>query len=294
MTPGYKYSELDYAKDIYENGIHQNSYILTELSMLAIYMRRFLDYKPKRLKYELYLWCEKNIKEYKRETHYIMIKKAINRACKKGSTLINIEHIDFYGYELEYINSLFIKSNSGSGLESSFSYECKKLLFTLLFKMKINKMVSDAKKTDDSFEYQGKYFKGGRKKYNELKKIAKLPVRFDINSDIINTLWVNNLVTPMFNGLIRLDFMDGIYELQKDNGETDIVAFEIKNYDSVGWYFDYYNRKDNKIQFCKECGKIYKKRSNRQEYCSDECYSKNNRRASKERMRAIREVKCLH
>lgn len=286
MIPDYKYSELDYAKDIYENGVHQNAYILTELSMLAIYMRRFLGYKPKKLKCELYLWCEKNIKEYKKETHYVIIKKAINRACKKGSTLINIDHIDFYGYELEYINSLFIKSNSDSETESLFSYECKKLLFTLLFKMKINKMISESKKTDDNYEYQGKYFKGGQKKYNDLKKISKLPVKFDINSDIINTLWVNNLVTPMFNGLIRLDFMDKIYELQKDNKKADVV-FEIRDYNSVGWYFDYYNQ-DKKIQFCKECGKIYKKKSNRQEYCSDECYLENNRRSSKERMRTIR------
>lgn len=168
--------------------------------------------------------------------------------------------------------------------------------------MKANKFITETKSMNKKFEYKGKYFKGGQKRYNQLKKLAKLPEKVRINEDIINTLWNNNLVTPMFNGLVKLDFMEDIYKIQneiikkieeacksdKDVNKTEkYVALYIKDFDSVGWYFDYYNQ-DKKIAFCKECGKIFKKKSNRQECCSEECSKKINRKKTKERMKTLR------
>lgn len=268
----YKYTELDYAKNIYENGFQSVQHRPTELRLVATYMRRILDYKPKQLREEFYKWCESNITGYKRELYYKMINSAINKACKKGSMLINVESIDFYNYEMDFINELYIMGDIDDQDESEYTYECKKLLFTLLFKMKVNKYITETKSMDDDFIYKGKYFKGGQKRYTELKKLAKLPEKARINEDIINTLWINGLVSPMFNGLVKLDFMEEIYEIEKDENTDKSVVLKIKNFDSVGWYFDYYNG-DKQILFCGECGKIIKKRSKfdgSTKYC-DEC-----------------------
>lgn len=284
----YKYTELDYAKNIYENGFQSEQHLPTELRLVATYMRRILDYKPKKLREEMYKWCETHINGYKKELYYKRINSAINKACQKGSMLINVESVDFYKHEMNYINDLYIMDDIDDPKESEYSYECKKLLFTLLFKMKVNKFITETKNTKPDFEYKGKYFKGGQKKYTELKKLAKIPEKIRINEDIINNLWVSGLVSPMYNGLVKLNFMDEIYEIEKDIKDEDkIVVIQIKDYDCVGWYFDYYNQ-DKKITFCKECGRIFKKKSNRQEYCSDECAENANREKTKERMKILR------
>lgn len=285
----YKYSELDYAKKIYENGFQSEQHIPTELKLVATYMRRILNYKPKKLREEMYKWCECNISGYKRELYYKRINSAINKACQKGSMLVNVERIDFYKWEMDFFNDLYIMKDIDDQAESEYSYECKKLLFTLLFKMKVNKFITEAKSTDEDFEYKGKYFKGGQKRYTELKKLAKLPEKIRINEDIINTLWINGLVSPMFNGLVKLNFMEEIYEIKSTNKDLDnTVVLQIKDYDSVGWYFDYYNQ-DKKIVFCKECGKIFKKKTNRQEYCSDGCFEEYRRNYKTKKQREYRQ-----
>ncbi|MBO5093690.1 MAG: hypothetical protein J6C33_04950 [Lachnospiraceae bacterium] len=285
----YQYTELDYAKNIYENGFQSKQHEPTELRLVATYMRRVLDYKPKKLREEMYRWCEDHISGYKKELYYKRIHSAINKACQKGSMLTNVESIAFFKYETDYINGLYIMDNTDEQKESEYSYECKKLLFTLLFKMKINKFITETKRTDSDFEYQGKYFKGGQKKYTELKKLAKLPDKIRIHEDIINTLWINGLVTPMFNGLIKLNFMEKLYEIENSHHDLDkTVVLQIKDYDRVGWYFDYYNQ-DEKILFCKECGKIFRKRSNRQEYCSNECFEERRRKYKAEKQREYRQ-----
>lgn len=284
----YKYTELDYAKNIYENGFQSEQHRPTELRLVATYMRRVLDYKPKRLREEMYKWCEAHIVGYKKELYYKTINSAINKACQKGSMLVNIESIDFYKYEMDYINNLRIIKGIDDNDESEYSYECKKLLFTLLFKIKVNKFIAEAKNPDAYFEYKGKYFKGGQRKYSELKKLAKLSAKVKINEDIINTLWLNGLITPIYNGLMKLEFMEQIYDIEQTSDLDTTIVLQIKDYDSVGWYFDYYN-KDKKILFCKECGNIFKKKSNRQEYCSDECFEEYRRKYRTQKQRKYRQ-----
>lgn len=278
----YKYTELDYAKKIYENGFQSQQHRPTELRLLATYMRRNLEYKPKKLREELYRWCEANIAGFQKELYYKQLNAAISKACKKGSMLINIQSMDFFRYEMDYINGLHIFGDADRMEEYRYSYECKKLLFTLLFQMKMNKLITEMKSTDCDFTYEGKYFKGGQKKYAELKKLAKLPEKIKLHEDLINTLWLNGLVSPLFNGLVKLNFMEELDTTQKNT-----VVLQVKDFESVGWYFDYYNH-DKKIIFCKGCGRILKKRSNRQEYCSDECFLLYRRNYKTEKQRAYR------
>lgn len=285
----YKYTELDYAKKIYEEGFQSENHKPTEMRLVATYMRRILDYKPKQLRDEMYKWSEEHIPGYKRELYYPLINRAIIQACKKGSMLVNVDSVDFYKFELDYITSLNIMDKENN-CPSKFEYECKKLLFIFLFIMKVNKYISEKKSLDENFKYTGKYFQGGQRKYSKLKKLACLPDKIKINEDVINTLWQNELVTPMYNGLIKMDFIEQIYQMQSEHDIEHIPpVISIVDYESVGLYFDHYMG-NKKILFCENCGKIFKKTGKNQKYCSDECYTIVHNEMMKERMRIMRKT----
>jgi hypothetical protein len=257
----YKYNELDYAKLVYENGF-QTKHIPTELRLVAIYMKTILGYKPKKLREQMYNFCEKNIPEYNRVKHYKFINKAINQASKKTSVLVKIDKIDIYDYEVNYINSLNICD--GDGVIPEFEYDCKKIVFTLLCQMKINQIITKIK---NGVESSGMYFKGGNRKYNDLKKTSKIISNLDISNEIMYTLGQCNIITPMFNGLIKLNFMDDIKKLS-DKADDKIVSISVVNFDSIGWYFDYFNNKD-KMKLCKHCNQPFKQTKNDILYCNE-------------------------
>ncbi len=276
----YKYKELELAQKIYENGFLSDKHRLTELRLLATYMRRILNYKPKRLREELEAWCQKHVAGYRQETYYKLLKSAITQACKKHSTLVQINQIDICQYEMDYIDTLKISDE--------YAYDCRKLLFTLLFYTKINRIIVEQKSPELVSTYQGLYFKGGKRKYTELKKLAKLTEKAKINEDIIYTLWTHQLVTPLHDGLIRLDFLHNMRIHEEQTPSIDkTVIFQIRDYDSVGWYYDYYHQ-NKRITFCKCCGSIFRKHSNKELYCSDECKqhmkNQNNKKYQKNKM----------
>lgn len=254
----YKYNELDYAKKIYNEGF-QTKHIPTELRLLATYMRRFLDFKPKLLKEKMYEFCSENIPNYNRVKHYKVINKAINQAIKKGSTLIKVDKILIYDFEVDYINKLETLYNI-----KKYEYECKKVVFTLLCQMKLNKEISKIK---NGHESKGIYFKGGDRKYNLLKKMSKISDKIKINDDVIYELGTCGIVDILFNGLIKLNFMEDINNL-KEKQKDGKVAIEIINFDNIGWYFDYYNEIP-KIKLCKECNQPFKQTKNEILYCSE-------------------------
>lgn len=267
----YKYNELQYAETIYKNGFQSQQHMPTELRLVAIYMRRILDYKPKILKEKFYEWCENNIPNYNKVIYYKIINGAINKAAKRGSCLVTTGNVNVYKQEIDYIlKSIIIDAN---GFEYNYSYDCKKLMFTFLVRSKVNRQLFEQRNIDENKEYKGVSFSGGQKKYTELKKIAKLPQKLRINEDVIHYLYISKIVNPLNSGILRLDFLDDIYNnIDISNKEPVII---IKDFDMIGWYFDYYNRA-NKISRCEDCGKLFKdntKNSN-QKYCP-ECLSKN-------------------
>jgi hypothetical protein len=261
----YKYNEFDYAKLIFENGF-QTNHIPTELRLLAIYMRRILEYKPKMLKEEMYKFCIDKMPDYNHVKNYKVINRAILQATKKDSTLIKIDKIDIYDYEVNYINTLSICDVNGK--IPTYKDDCLKLIFTLLCKMKLNKIISKQKNGKESI---GIYFKGGNQKYNELKNVAKISEKIKINEEIINILSQCKVVTIMFNGLIKLNFMEDINKLNKEIQDYKTLISVI-NYENIGWYWDYYNSICN-IKLCKYCNQPFKKSAKRQDYCSNECFN---------------------
>lgn len=253
-----KYNELNMAKDLFLNGLNEQTNIYNELRLVATYMRRYLDYKPKELRLQMYGYSEKFIVGYKREKYYPIINKAINQAIKKGSCLIDIDSIFIYKEELDLINSFDINSN--------YEYECKKLMFTILTKMKLNRAIFEIRNTDEEKTSSGMFFKGGQRKYNELKKQAKLSEKIRINEDLFHSLYQNKLVTPMYNGLIKFDFME---ELNKVEKKEELI--EVKQFDEIGWFYDYLMG-DKKIKLCESCNKLIKVKSKTkpEKYC-EEC-----------------------
>lgn len=256
-----KYNELEMAKDLYENGLHNMNNIGNELRLVAIYIRRVLDLKPKQLREQMYGYAEKYIIGYKREKYYPIINKAINNAVKKGSCLISVENIPIYKEEIDYINSVEIKSEH--------EYECRKLMFTILTKMKLNKEIFNIRNMDKEKECSGKFFKGGQRKYNELKRQAKIPDKIKLNENLFHALYNSKLVEPKYNGLIEFKFIDGINELELEN-----KVIEINQFDDIGWYYDLYMG-DAKIKQCEVCGKLIKiksKHDGSSKYCEECAY----------------------
>ena len=243
LIKNYKYNELEYAQLIYNNGF-QTNYIPTELRLLVLYYKEVLKLKPKQRSEQLYEFCEKHMPDYKRAKYFKIINKALKQGSKKEQKLVNIEKINIFQSELDYINSLEIK------------YDFKKVLFTFLVQMKLNKFIYEYK---NEKPYTSKYFKGGSIKYNNIKKMANLNNNMNINDDIIYFLNEFGLVKTLHKGLIVLNYLDNCFE-------TGDVVIEVKDFENVGWYLDFYNGLKGMV-LCKHCGQPFKQTKQDISYC---------------------------
>ena len=282
----YKYRQIDCAEKIINNGFQDLNHMPTELRLVATYMRRNLNYKPKQLKENFYEWCSKNINGYSKEKYYKAINRAINQAIKKDSCLIQLESIDLYEHELNYINDIIICDENGE--VSKFDYECRKVLFTLYMKMKINSFIYNQRSGEES---SGIYFKGGTRKYNLLKKESKISQKTRINEDIINLLMQRNIITPMYNGLIILNFIKDMKDLEVNE---KVLKIKIEDFENLGYYYDYLNNM-NKVKLCSKCGKpikIKSKNDGSTKYC-ESCAKKIFNEQCKENMRKMREKRKM-
>jgi hypothetical protein len=241
----YKYNELAYADMIYKNGF-QSKYIPTELRLLVLYFRDVLELKPKEREYETYKFCQINIPNFKKENFFKSINKALKSGLKKEQKLVVVSKIDIYKSELDYINSLDIIQ------------EYKKVMFTFLVQLKLTKVVYEYKYDK---EYDSKYFQGGLKKYNNIKKISNIPHKMSLNDEVINTLNNLGLITILHKGMIYLNYIENCVD------DVDIVI-TITDFENVGLYLDYYNNIKGVIK-CENCDKLIKIKNNKQKYCED-------------------------
>ncbi len=245
----YKYNELAYAEEVYKKGF-LTKYFATELRLLVLYYRDILELKPKEREFEIYKFCKKYIPNFRKEKFYKTINRALNIGMKKDQKLIAISKIDIYKTELDYINSLDIDQ------------EYKKVMFTFLVQLKLNKVIFEYRHNGE--EYNMSYFKGGAKKYNNIKNISNIPVKMLLNDEVINTLERLKLITILHKGTIILDYI-------KNCEQEGDIAFSITDFNNIGLYLDYYNEKNNVIR-CEndKCNKLIKKKNNKQKYC-EEC-----------------------
>lgn len=236
----------------------------TEIRLVALYYKE-LGLKPKQRREKLYEFCQKNISGYKVEKYYKVMDRALRLACKKEQKLVQIDSLPIYEKEINYINMLGVNHN------------CKKVLFTFLVQTRLNKLVYEYKTEK---EHSGKFFKGGKIKYNNIKKMSNIPQTVLINEDIIYELNKDDLVKVLHKGLIRLDFLEQCHQ----EGKIGIV---VENFENVGWYFDYYIGAKGVVR-CGHCNNPFKKGANRQKYCSEECFEEYRRVYKKEKQQKYR------
>ena len=244
----YKYKDLVYAQKTYSDGF-LTKYRETELKLVALYMRDELGITKKQERKEaLHKFCEKHLKDYHRMKYYKIINKVLDYSCSKKNYLINIDSVPVMKSETDYLN------------RQDISIDEKKVLFALLITYKLRKLYFEIKKPNEP--YDNMYFKGGTSQYNDLKKVSNIHNKLDINIDIISELAVKGYVKIYSRGCIRLNFIEAIVD---DTGE---VAFEMTDYNNIGYWFEWYNG-NKRIGKCAKCGNVFYKRVNNQIYCSD-------------------------
>lgn len=244
----YKYKDLVYAQKIYSDGF-LTKYRETELKLVALYMRDELGIiKKQERKEALHKFCEKHLKDYHRMKYYKIINKTLDYSCSKKNYLINIDSAPVMKSEIDYLNS------------QDISIDEKKVLFTLLITYKLRKLYFEIKKPNEP--YDNMYFKGGTTQYSDLKKVSNIHNKLDINIDIISELAVKEYVKIYSRGCIRLNFIEDIID---DTGE---VAFEMIDYNNIGYWFEWYNG-NKRIGKCTKCENVFYKKSNHQIYCSE-------------------------
>lgn len=264
MNMNYQYRELTYAEQIYKNGFQSPTMLSTELRLVATYMKTVLGYKPSTLKQELQHFCQTHLAGYQEAVHFPLINKALRQAKQKDAVLIDVKQISVSQCALDYINHCHIHPDY-----EKESHNCRKILFTLYVQNQIYESLYFAK-TPNAVCPDNRilYYKGGSRKYNQLKKSANLPASVRIHEDILYILQKSGLITAMYNGLIRLNYIEAIHELEQTTCSKP--AINVINFDNIGWYYDY-ACKIPRIQLCKHCGQPFYKKANRQLYCSDDC-----------------------
>ena len=239
----YKYKEFDYAKCVYENGF-QTKHIPTELKLLLLYARDEKKIKKSKLKDFAIEFCEEKVDGFNRVLWFKAINKAVSFASENKNRLLNVDSVPITSGEVDYVVNIPV------------SQDYKKLFFAFLVQMKLNKIVSEFKNRK---EYDTTFFKGGIKKYNEIKKMANVSSKLDINGEFIHDMSKQEYIAIYYNGLIKHLWMGNC----QPSGE---VVMEVKDYENVGYYLDYYCGVKG-VKLCKECGQPFKTSQSCKTYC---------------------------
>lgn len=243
ILKNYKYNELAYAEAIFKKGF-QTNHFPTEMKLLVLYYKEVLGMKPKERRMQLESFCAKHLDGYKKETRYKDLNRALNAGSKKNNKLVVIPQINICKQEIDYLNSLDVP------------YNYKKILFAFLVQMKLNKEVYEIK---NEKEYTSVFFKGGSQKYGNIHSMANVPAKLKINDEVIYELDKTNIITVLHSGLISLNFLNNC----EHDGEPVVT---VKDYENVGWYFDYYNNVSG-MALCKFCGQPFKQTKKDITYC---------------------------
>lgn len=246
---GHKYNELEYAKEIFENGF-KSTFLRYELVVLVKYLK-YLGYSKKDTENFLYPFCEKYISGFNKVKYYRVIDGAIKDGRKKKNPLIIIKDIPILISELEYIDKLDIDN------------EHKKLILTFLIKKKISleihKLINKEAKISA-------YFEGSKKKFKEIFTCSNIIGKYKVDL-MVNTLVNKEIVTSTYDGNIILDFIN---EIEKNNKKDEVYhILKSEDFENIGLIFDCY-KGTNRITKCEVCGKIIKgKGKKNNKYCEN-------------------------
>ncbi len=262
----YKYNEREYGEAIFNNGL-QSDFVRYELVVLVKYLKS-LGYKKKDTEVFLYDFCGKNIEGFNEVKYYKVIDGAIRDGRKRDNKLIEVKEILLMKNEMEYIDNLEV------------DHEYKKLLLGFLVRKKISLAIN---KINNDEATLSNYFGGGKKGFREVFQMSNIKAGYKVD-EIITGLVKKGIVISVIKGDIVLDYInkipigDEIYEV-------------IKDFDNIGWAFDYY-KGVNKIIKCDNfdvCGKFIKQTINNKKYCED-CSKEKQKEWNREYMKRSRKV----
>ena len=243
MNMDFKYHDTARAEFVLKNGFTDN-HIFNDARILALYYRDVLGYKPKKREEELYEFFSKNVPDFNEILFYKLIDKALNVAKNKKKKLIDIDYIPIYKSEIEYIKNLPLEDN------------IKKVLLACLVKIKINKRISEIL-TEESYEG---YFLSKNLSDNDILKISNV-TKSKKKLNIFYILESEGYITTYYSGSTR---MNVFYDMPVDETE---VALQIKDYNNIGYYYDYYIGKN--IKFCEICGMPFRPKAKNGKYCKE-------------------------
>lgn len=242
-----KFKEIDYANYLFETSDVKRSNLTYELGL--IYRRLQQD------------GCDDNninsilenvIINYKPDATSVFINSAINRVVKynKNRPLYQVDSIFVTDKELEYVESQPIQK------------ELKKVLFTLLCVLKIERKLYSIKKEKDVEDIKFKNIiidNNGR--VAELRKRTNIPSNFRFIGEILYNLYRDGYISYGSGDefLVSCDFLDDIED-------SDNVIYEMKNFQNIGLTYEKLTGKDRYIN-CKECGVLVKATSSTSTYC---------------------------
>lgn len=239
----YQYKEKDYAKDILEKGFITN-YYARELRVLVKHFKE-QGHPPKARKELIEKFCEENLSDYDKVTHFKMVNSVLNHGANRKNVLVQIDSITIYEEEMKYISSLGLDTNHA------------KLVFSL---MCLNKLSFELR-TILGVEGENieNYF-GSPRDYKFLASTSKISLKNQKQIHrIIREIAELGIVEIAIKGKIKLSFID---ELPVGDNE----AIELHTFDNIGLYFDeYFNIK--KIKRCENCGTPIVIKSNNK-YCA--------------------------
>lgn len=240
----FQYHDTARAEFLIKNGLDGSQYIFNDMRILALYYRDILGYKHKKRKEELLKFLKNNIADFNEVLYLRNINRALNIAKNKKKKLIDIDYINIYKSEIDYINSLDVNENT------------KKILFTMLVKIKISKEIN---KILNDKDYEG-YFLGKKIRIKDIIKLSNLSNNKKTIS-IFHNLYKLDYINPYSTGSIKVNIF---YDMPVD--ETEVVL-QIKDYNNIGYYYDYYIGKN--IKFCEVCGMPFRPKAKNGKYCKE-------------------------
>jgi len=264
----YRYDEKKYAEEILKHGF-LTQYHRYELKILVKYFKEVLEKKASERKKLIYKFCESNIVNFNRVKYFKMINSALLYGSKRINKLILIKSIPITDKEINYITMLKLDDVH------------KKILFTFLVKVKLNKEI-----TKQVYGKASEYniFGGKKESFKEVFEMSKLSNEYNIDT-LVNQLSNMGYIDVRTRGKINLRFIENI-EVSKEGK----IVFEITNFNNVGYYLEWYNGNDKFIK-CENngCGEIIRKTNGNRKYCEN-CQKEKQKEWDKEYQKQKRRV----
>lgn len=248
MSLNKQYKEKDYAESLLKKRSVDVG-AKGDLKILAKYYKA-QNKKYKEIEESLYQFANTKCKKWFKDVlHFKLIDSAVNFTKKKDNVLVQIESIEIYDSELNYINSL------------DYSYVEKKILFSMLVINKLKHKRMEIKGLE--VDYDNNYFGGGTFSYKIMletlqEKLTRTFKEKEIHK-IIKKFNEDGIVRTTRSTSLELLFINEIEQ-------SDNVMLEVKDFDTIGLYFDSIYKSDT-VKICRECSKLLKVTTGNNTYC---------------------------